>query len=141
MKNKQTNKQATTATTKNKSKQKQKRKKKQNKQTNKQKTKTVATEKVIHSQPQPIFSEGSCTRNLPVSISKICLLSIIYLRYGMMLFVMSHFLVKEIVFIELVKAISFSIAFTFRISSMRLFRFMNFFSLDLNTHNLNISSR
>ena len=57
----------------------------------------------------------------------------------MMLFIMSHFFVKAIVFIELVKAISFSIVFTFRISAMRLFKFMNFFSLDLDTYNLNIS--
>ena len=51
---------------------------------------------------------------------------------------MSHFFVKAIVFIELVKAIYFSIVFTFRISAMRLLKFMNFFSLDLNTYNLNI---
>ena len=77
------------------------------------------------SQPQTIFSEGYFTSSLPVSISKIYLLSIIYLRYGMMLFIMSHFFVKAIVFIELVKAISFSIVFTFRISAMRLFKFKN----------------
>ena len=43
----------------------------------------------------------------------------------MMLFTMSHFFVKAIVFIDLVKAISFSIVFTFRISTMRLFKFKN----------------
>ena len=51
---------------------------------------------------------------------------------------MSHFFVKAIVLIELVKAIYFSIVFTFRISAMRLPKFMKFFSLDLNTYNLNI---
>ena len=34
---------------------------------------------------------------------------------------------------------TFSILFTFRISAMRLFKFMNFFTLDLNTYNLNIN--
>ena len=72
-------------------------------------------------------------------ISNFCLLSNIHLRYGMMLFIMSNFLAKAIVFIELVKVISFSILFTFRISAMRLFKFMNLFFLDLNTYNLNIS--
>ena len=57
----------------------------------------------------------------------------------MMLFIMSHSFVKAIVFIDLIKAISFSILLTFRISAMRLFKFMNFFSLDLNFYNLNIS--
>ena len=47
------------------------------------------------------------------------------------LFFMSHFFVKAIIFPELAKAVSFSITFTFRISAMRLFKFMNFFSLDL----------
>ena len=47
------------------------------------------------------------------------------------LFIMSHFFVKAIVFIELVKAISFSIVFTFQIFGMKLFKF----SLDLNTYN------
>ena len=56
-----------------------------------------------------------------------------------MLFIMSHFFVKAIFFIGLVKAISFSIDITFRISAMRSFKFINFFSLDLNTYNLNIS--
>ena len=56
-----------------------------------------------------------------------------------MLFIMSHFFVKAIAFIELVKGISFSIVFIFRISAMRLLKFTNFFSLDLNTYNLNKS--
>ena len=93
---------------------------------------------MISSQPNPIhFSEGFFTSSLPVLvyfnqfISKICLLSTVHPRYGMMLFIMSHLLVKE--------AISFSILFTFRISAMRLFKFMNFFSLDINTYILNIS--
>ena len=56
-----------------------------------------------------------------------------------MLFVMCHFSVTAIVFFELVKSISFSILFTFRISAMIiLLMFMNF-SLDLNTYNINIS--
>ena len=93
---------------------------------------------MISSQPNPIhFSEGFFTGSLPALvyfnqfISKICLLSTVHPRYGMMLFIMSHLLVKE--------AISFSILFTFRISAVRLFKFMNFFSLDINTYNLNIS--
>ena len=49
------------------------------------------------------------------------------------------FFLKVIVFFELLKAIYFSILLTFRFSAMRLFIFMNFFSLDLQTHNLNIS--
>ena len=48
-----------------------------------------------------------------------------------MLLFMSHFFVKAIIFLDLAKAISFSITFTFRISAMRLFKFMKFFSLDL----------
>ena len=56
----------------------------------------------------------------------------------MMLFIMSHFFVKAIAFIELVKAIYFAIVFTFWISAMRLFKLMNFLSLDLNTYNLKI---
>ena len=72
-------------------------------------------------------------------MSKISWLSAIYLCYGMVLFIASHFFLKAIVFIELVKAISFSILFTFQISAMRLFKFTNFFSLDLNTYNINIS--
>ena len=55
------------------------------------------------------------------------------MRYGMMLFIMCHFFVKAIVFIELVKAIYFSVIFTFRILVMRLFKFITFFSVDLNT--------
>ena len=116
-----------------------KKKQKQAKKKTNQKTKNSNNRKSNTLQNPTHFSEGSFTSSLPVSISKICLLSIIYLRYGMMLFIMSHFFVKAIVFIELVKAISFSIVFTFRISAMRLFKFMNFFSLDLNTYNLNMS--
>ena len=56
-----------------------------------------------------------------------------------MLFIMCHFFVNAIVFFELVKAVSFSILFTFRISAMRLFISMSFFSLDLYTYNLNIN--
>ena len=56
-----------------------------------------------------------------------------------MLFMMCHFFVKASVGFELVKKICFSIAFTFPISAMRLFIFMNFFSLDLYIYNLNIT--
>ena len=49
------------------------------------------------------------------------------------------FFLKAIVFFESIKAISFSILLTFRISAMRLFIFINFFSLDLETYNLNIN--
>ena len=79
------------------------------KQKNKKNKKTATTKKVIPTH----FSEGLFTNSLPVSTSKICLLSTIHLRYGMMLFIMSHFFVKAIVFIELVKAVYFSILFTF----------------------------
>ena len=48
-----------------------------------------------------------------------------------MLSVKCHFFLKAVVFIELFRAISFSILLTFRISAIRLFIFMNFFSLDL----------
>ena len=47
--------------------------------------------------------------------------------------------VKAIVFFELIRAISFSIFFTFRISAMRLFISMSFYSLDLYTYNLDIN--
>ena len=56
-----------------------------------------------------------------------------HLCYRILLFIMSHFFVKAIVFIELVKAIYFSVIFTFRILVMRLFKFITFFSVDLNT--------
>ena len=69
------------------------------------------TTKLIPSQLN--FSEGFFTSSLPVSISKICLASIIHLSYGMMLFILCYFFVKAIAFIELVKAISFSVLFTF----------------------------
>ena len=49
------------------------------------------------------------------------------LCYGTMLFTMCYFLVKAIVFFELVKAIYFSILFTFHILAMRLFIFVSFF--------------
>ena len=69
-----------------------------------------------------------CLKNL--------LISTIHIRYGMMLFIMCHFTV-----IELAKAISFSIIFTFRIPTERLFKFMNIFSLDLYAYSLNINKR
>ena len=46
---------------------------------------------------------------------------------------------KSNFFLELVKAISFSIIFAFRISAMILFIFMSCFSLDLYIYNLNIN--
>ena len=114
-KNKQTNNNnSNNRNNKNKSKQKKKKKKSSN------------NRKMIPSQPQPI-SKGFLTSSLPVSMSKICLLSTIHLRYGIMLFVMGHVFVKVIVFIDLIKAVPFSIGFTFRIFTMRLFKFMNFF--------------
>ena len=77
---------------------------------------------MIPSQPNPThFPEGFFTSRLPASvylyqfISKICLLSTVHLRYGMMLFIINHLFVKQ--------AISFSILFTFRISAIRLFKF------------------
>ena len=56
-----------------------------------------------------------------------------------MLSVKWHFFLQAIVFIQLFEAISFSILLTFRIPAKRLFTFMNFFSLDLQTYNLSIS--
>ena len=82
-----------------------------NSSNNKNKTKQKKQKKVI---PTLIFSKGFFTSSLPASISKICLLSTIYLLYGMMLFIMSHFFVKTIVFIELVKAILFLSFLLFR---------------------------
>ena len=43
---------------------------------------------------------------------------------------LSYFFAKTIVFIELLRAISFSILLTFRTSAMKLFIFMNCFSLN-----------
>ena len=56
-----------------------------------------------------------------------------------MFFIIWHFFLKAIVSFELVKAISFYILFTFRISAVRLFIFMSFFSLDLYTYQLSIN--
>ena len=123
-KNKQTNNNnSNNRNNKNKSKRKKKKKKKNNK---KKKKKSSNNRKMIPSQTQPI-SKGFLTSSLPVSMSKICLLSTIHLRYGIMLSVMGHVFVKVIVFIDLIKAVPFSIGFTFRIFTMRLFKFMNFF--------------
>ena len=60
-----------------------------------------------------------------------CLLSTIRLHYWIHVICWCYFFVKAIVFFELFKRISFSILLTFRISAMKLFRFMNFFSLDI----------
>ena len=90
---------------------------------------------MIPSQPNR-FSERFFTSTLPVSILKIYWASTNRLT---LLFIMCHFFVKRIVFFELIKAISFSILFTFRISAMRFFIFMSFFSLELCTYNLNIN--
>ena len=74
------------------------------------------------------FFEEFFTSSLPVSLSKICLAITIHLHYRMILFIKCHFLVKAVVFIDvLVKAISFSIHFAFRISALRLFKFINIF--------------
>ena len=58
------------------------------------------------------------------------------LKNGIIYYV--SFLCKSNIFLELVKATCFSVLFTFLISAMRLFIFMNLVSLDLYTHNLNI---
>ena len=91
---------------------------KTNKQTNKQQQQQQQkqkqaknTTKLIPSQLN--FSEGFFTSSLHVSISKICLASTVHLSYEMMLFILCYFFVKAIAFIELVKAISFSVLFTF----------------------------
>ena len=124
-------KQANKQTNNNSNKKKQKQAKKPKKT---QKTKNSNNRKSNTLQNPTHFSEGSFTSSLPVSISKISLSSITHLLCGMMLFIMSYFFVKTIVFIELIKAISFSIVFTFRISAMRSFKFMNFFFPELKTH-------
>ena len=72
------------------------------------------------------FSEGFFASICCVSISKMYVASTVHLCYGMMFFIMCHFYVKAIVFIGFVKLIPFSILFTFQISTIRLFKFMNF---------------
>ena len=87
---------------------------------------------------QPIFPNRYFTCSLFVSSlislerKSFTLLKLCYLSSAI-------FFIKAIVFFELFNAISFSIFLTFRISAMRLFIFMNFFSLDLWTGNLNVS--
>ena len=92
----------------------------QEKQTNKQQQQQQQKQKQAKKQQKTATATKQPTRffrfftsSLPVSISKICLLSAIRIYCGMMLFIMSYFFVKATVFIELVKAISFSILFTF----------------------------
>ena len=72
------------------------------------------------------FCEGFFASICCVSISKMYVASTVHLCYGMMFFIMCHFYVKAIVFIGFVKLIPFSILFTFQISTIRLFKFMNF---------------
>ena len=127
---KQTNKQTTTVTTKTKASKNKKRKTKKQKQNKKQKT--VTTVKVIPSQPQPIFSKDLSQAICLFLYQKTLIKHYLSTLWNDVIYY-EPFFVKAIVFIELVKAISFSIVFTFRISAMRLFKFMNFFSLDLNT--------
>ena len=91
------------------------------------KTKTRSTEKKKKKKKNSRhFSEGFFASICCVSISKMYVASTVHLCYGMMFFIMCHFYVKAIVFIGFVKLIPFSILFTFQISTIRLFKFMNF---------------
>ena len=92
------------------------------------KTKTRSTEKKKKKKKKNSrqFSEGFFASICCVSISKMYVASTVHLCYGMMFFIMCHFYVKAIVFIGFVKLIPFSILFTFQISTIRLFKFMNF---------------
>ena len=95
------------------------------------KTKTRSTEKKKKKKKKKKknsrhFSEGFFASICCVSISKMYVASTVHLCYGMMFFIMCHFYVKAIVFIGFVKLIPFSILFTFQISTIRLFKFMNF---------------
>ena len=92
-------------------------------------TKTRSTEKKKKKKKKKNsrhFSEGFFASICCVSISKMYVASTVHLCYGMMFFIMCHFYVKAIVFIGFVKLIPFSILFTFQISTIRLFKFMNF---------------
>ena len=89
------------------------------------KTKTRSTEKKKKKKTRH-FYEGFFASICCVSISKMYVASTVHLCYGMMFFIMCHFYVKAIVFIGFVKLIPFSILFTFQISTIRLFKFMNF---------------
>ena len=93
------------------------------------KTKTRSTEKKKKKKKKKNsrhFSVGFFVSFCCVSISKMYVASTVHLCYGMMFFIMCHFYVKAIVFIGFVKLIPFSILFTFQISTIRLFKFMNF---------------
>ena len=90
------------------------------------KTKTRSTEKKKKKKNSRHFSEGFFASICCVSISKMYVASTVHLCYGMMFFIMCHFYVKAIVLIGFVKLIPFSILFTFQISTIRLFKFMNF---------------
>ena len=54
-----------------------------------------------------------------------------YKHIEIMLSVKRHFFLKAIIFTKLFKEISFPVLLTLRTSAMKLFIFMNFFSLDL----------
>ena len=116
--NKQTGTTAASTKTKTRSTEKKNKKKKKKKQIKKKKKKKKKNSR--H------FSEGFFASICCVSISKMYVASTVHLCYGMMFFIMCHFYVKAIVFIGFVKLIPFSILFTFQISTIRLFKFMNF---------------
>ena len=92
----------------------------------KKKTTTTQKKKKKKKKNSRHFSEGFFASICCVSISKMYVASTVHLCYGMMFFIMCHFYVKAIVFIGFVKLIPFSILFTFQISTIRLFKFMNF---------------
>ena len=91
----------------------------------KQKTKEIHKDKKKKKKRDQLhFSERFFTCILPVSLSN---------TLGHNPFTLSvkcHFFPKAVAFIELFRAISFCILLTFRISAIRLFIFMNLFSLD-----------
>ena len=102
---------------------------KQSKKKKKEKKESVRKKK--GSPPtQPNFSEWLFTCSLPVPSSKSLehnpfrVMNLCYLRDV-------SFFVKSALFFELFEAISFSVLWTFWISAVRLFIFMNFSSLDL----------
>ena len=83
----------------------------------KQNIKTPFFRMIFHMQSTCFFIKNSSAQSIYV--------------IEIMLYVKCNYFLKAIAFIELFKAIPFSILLIFRISAMRLFIFIIFFSLDL----------
>ena len=98
---------------------------------NKKKAKKAPTTKHWYSLNPTHFSQALFTSSLPVFISKICFLNTIHLHYGIMLFIMTHFIVKAIFFIELVKAIYF---LSFLLLAFPLWDYLNLWTFFLRTY-------